>query len=203
MAVSSAGCRQAEDEVSPFRPARTWCYYALAVASVGVARVRGRDTIICVVSPREAIYWKDTVVLRAGAIVLSVVQGFNMLLAGYIIAMLLFVTDHPLISRIVFTEEELKQVGPKAVATIKDLAILMNSGGLTLSFLVLAIIWTSLIHGQQWAFWVLLIALGFTQVMMFLGDAAIGHKTLPASIVFTLANAVGLACCGWGLLARP
>lgn len=26
---------------------------------------------------------------------------------------------------------------------------------------------------------------------------------LPASIVFTLANAVELACCGWGLLARP
>jgi hypothetical protein len=140
--------------------------------------------------------------LRAGAIVLSVVQGFNMLLAGYIVAMLLFVTDHPLISRIVFTDEELKQLGSKAVATIKDLAILMNSGGVALSFLVLVIIWTSLMRGQQWAFWVLLIALGFTQIMMFVGDAVIGHKTLPASIVFALVNALGLVLCGWGLLAR-
>jgi hypothetical protein len=125
-----------------------------------------------------------------------------MLLAAYIVAMLLFVTEDPLISRIVFTEEELRQLGPKTVAVIRDLAILTNSAGVALSFLVLVVIWTSLIQRERWAFWALLATLGFTQIMMFVGDAVIGNKTLPVSIIFALVGALGLGLCGWGLLAR-
>jgi hypothetical protein len=139
--------------------------------------------------------------LRAGAIVLSLLHGFNILLAAFILVMLLFVTEHPLVSRVVFTDEELDQLGPKVVATVKDLAILMNSGAVALSFPVLVVTWTSLVRGQQWAFWALLAASAFGQVMMFVGDAAIGHKTLPASIVFTVANVVAFGLCGWGIMA--
>lgn len=59
--------------------------------------------------------------LLIGVIVITVWAGVNLLMGLVVLVNLLFVVPHPLISRIVFTEEELAQLTPKTIATIKTL----------------------------------------------------------------------------------
>jgi hypothetical protein len=41
--------------------------------------------------------------------------------------------------------------------------------------MALFIIWTNLINGQKWAFWVLLVTIGCVQMLAFIGSAEVGN----------------------------
>lgn len=138
--------------------------------------------------------------LKTGVIILSVWAGFNFLLAVFILINLLFISDHPLISRVVFSDAELAELNPKTAAAIKSLAIMLNSSIAASTCFILIVLWNSMSKGQQWAFWGLLITGGFGQIMQFVGDAAIGNKTLTASIVMTAIFVVGIVLSGIGIL---
>jgi hypothetical protein len=140
--------------------------------------------------------------LRLGVIVISAWAGIGLLMGLVVLANLLFVSPHPLISRVVFTEAELAQLSPKAIATIKSLALLLNASAVAGGILVLVIAWHGLARGEPWAWWTLAGTLAFVQAMQFVGDASIGHKTVPASIVMTSLAVLGLALAGLGL-RRP
>jgi len=137
--------------------------------------------------------------LLTGAIVISVWSGVNLLMGLVVLVNVLFVTPHPLISRIVFTEAELAQLTPKTTATIRSLAILQNASVVAGAAMVLVVVWIGLVHGEYWAWWTLLGTLTFLQAMQFAGDAAIGTKTLPASVLMTSLAVVGLVFAGLGL----
>ncbi len=137
--------------------------------------------------------------LRAGVIALTLWGGVNLLLGLFILVNLLFVTPHPLISRVVFTETELAQLTPKTIATIRSLAILLNSSAVAVALLVIVVAWIGLAHAQHWAWWSLLGILVFLQAMQFVGDAVIGNRTLPASFVMTALAVLGLVFAGFGL----
>lgn len=82
------------------------------------------------------------------------------MLAAFIVIMAALFDAHPLIARVVFTEAELSELGPKTVAIIKSLAILFNSCAAAFSLLAVLVIWTSLVSGCWWAFCGLLITMG-------------------------------------------
>ena len=137
--------------------------------------------------------------MLTGAIVISVWAGINLVMGLVVLVSVLLVTPHPLISRIVFTEAELAQLTPKTTGTIRSLAILQNASVVASAVLVLVVVWVGLAHGEYWAWWTLLGTLTFLQAMQFAGDAAIGTKTLPASVLMTLLAIVGLVFAGLGL----
>jgi hypothetical protein len=137
--------------------------------------------------------------LRLGVVAISAWAGINLLMGLVVLVNLLFVSPHPLISRVVFTEAELAQLTPKATATIRSLAILLNAGAVAGGVLVLLVAWRGLAHGESWAWWTLAGTLAFVQAMQFVGDAAIGHKTLPASVVMSGLAVLGLVLAGLGL----
>lgn len=137
--------------------------------------------------------------MLTGAIVISVWAGINLVMGLVVLVNVLFITPHPLISRIVFTEAELAQLTPKTTGTIRSLAILQNASVVASAVLVLVVVWVGLMHGEYWAWWTLLGTLTFLQAMQFAGDAAIGKKTLPASVLMTLLAIVGLVFAGLGL----
>lgn len=103
---------------------------------------------------------------------------------------------------IVFEESEISELGTKAISTINSLAILFNSCAAALSLLALFVIWSSLINGQRWAFWALLITIGFAQILGFIADAAIGNKTVPVNIVLSALYVVGIGLAGYSVFAR-
>jgi hypothetical protein len=137
--------------------------------------------------------------LLTGVIVISVWAAANLLMGLVVLVNVLFVTPHPLISRIVFTEDELAQLTPKTTATIRSLAILQNASVVAGAVLVLVVAWIGLMHGEYWAWWTLVGTLTFLQAMQFAGDAAIDTKTLPASVFMTLLAVVGLVFAALGL----
>jgi len=138
--------------------------------------------------------------LSAGAIVLSIWAGINLLVATLVLFHVLVRRRHPLIAHVVFEERELSELDAKAVATIKALAVLLNAAAVSVSLLVLFLVWMSLARGQSSAWWALLIAVGFGQIMQFVGDALVGNKTVPASVTTTILFILGMALAGFGLI---
>ena len=137
--------------------------------------------------------------LRVGVVVITVWAGINLLMGLTVLVNLFFVGPHPLISRVVFSEAELAQLDPRVVATIRSLAILLNASVVAGGILVLVIAWRGLARGEPWAWWTLAGTLAFVQAMQFTGDAAIGNRTLPASVLMSAMAVLGLLLAGLGL----
>ncbi len=140
--------------------------------------------------------------LKVGSIILTVWSSINFLLAAMILISIIFFKNNAPIMFIVFEESEIAELDVKVVSSIKSLAILFNSCAASLSLLTILVIWTSLINGQRWAFWALLITIGLVQIMGFIADSAIANKTLGASMGLTVIYLVGIAMAGYGLVKR-
>lgn len=137
--------------------------------------------------------------LKAGAIILSVWSGFNFLLASFILILIIFLKKNAPMLFIVFEEAEISKLDPRAVSATNALAISFNSTMAVFSLLVFFVIWSSLYHSQKWAFWALLVTIGFVQLLGFIADATIGHKTVPVNIVFSILYLVGIGLAGYSI----
>jgi hypothetical protein len=137
--------------------------------------------------------------LKAGSIILSIWSGFNFLLASSILAFIVFLKKNAPMLFIVFEESEITKVDPRVISAVNSLAILFNSFAAALSLLALFVIWSSLINSQKWAFWALLIVIGFVQILGFIADAAVGNKTVPANIVLSALYVVGIGLAGYAV----
>ena len=136
--------------------------------------------------------------LKIGSIILSIEAGFQFLVSVLSLLVSLFGKYAP-IMRMTFTNEELQALDAKYVATTKALAIIHNTGAVCATFLSLVIIWTDLIHGYKWAFWVLLLVGIFGHTFWFVGDSVIGNQTLKVNSILTAMFLVGICLAGYGL----
>ena len=140
--------------------------------------------------------------LRAGAIVLTVWSGFNVVLAASILTALTVFRKHAPILFIVFAEAEVPALDARFLAASRALALLFNASTAAMSALALCVIWCALAKGQPWAFWALLVCGAFVQAMGFVADAAIGTKTLAPNLVLTALFVAGIALTGFGIFLR-
>jgi len=139
--------------------------------------------------------------LKAGSIILSIETGLQFLVSVLSLMVSVFSKYAPIL-KMAFTDEELSTLDAKYVATTKALAIMHNSGAVLGTFLSLAIIWTSLINGHKWAFWVLLLAGIFGHTFWFIGDRFIGNETLKVNTALTALFLVGISLAGYGIFKR-
>lgn len=79
---------------------------------------------------------------------------------------------------------------------------IMCSGAAIGTFLFLVIIWTGLIHGHKWAFWVLLAAGIFGHTLWFVGDRFIGNQILIVNCVLTALFLIGICLAGYGIFVQ-
>jgi hypothetical protein len=140
--------------------------------------------------------------LKAGAIIGTIVCGFNLLLAALILILITIFKKNPPILYIVFGESGGANLDVKTLATIKCLAILFNACAAGMSLVSLFVIWCALIKGEHWAFWALLLSSGLTQVMAFVADSAIGTKTLIPNLVLSLLFVISTALCGYAIFRQ-
>ena len=120
--------------------------------------------------------------LRRGSTILSIWSGINFLLAALILtSVVIFKANSPLLV-MVFEEYEIASLDAKVIASLNALTILYNSCSVVLSVLVWLLIRKSLIAGQKWAFWALLITIGFVEIFAFIASAPIGNARWQVNI---------------------
>ena len=140
--------------------------------------------------------------LKRGSIVLSIWSGINFLLAALILtSVVIFNANSPLLV-MVFERSEIASLDAKVIASLNTLTILYNSCSMVLSVLVWLLIRKSLIAGQEWAFWVLLFAIGFVELMAFIASAPIGNARWQVNVLLSALYVVGIGLSGYSIFRR-
>lgn len=135
---------------------------------------------------------------KAGAIVLSIWSGVNLLLAGAIlVSMTMFGGNAPGL-RILFDEAAVRGLDPRALATVNAIAVLFNACALAFCLLMLYVTWSGVAAGVKSAFWALVVAAGALQVFGFGSDAYLGGRNLLANVLSSAVLLVGLGLSGLG-----
>jgi hypothetical protein len=140
--------------------------------------------------------------LQAGSIILSIWSGVNFLLAALILTMILLLKQNAPIVIMVFQESEISRLDRRVISALNVLAILYNSCVIAISLLTGFVIWSGLIIGQVWAFWVVLIAIGFIQVMSFIAFSAIGNQRWQVNVLLSALYVVGIGLAGYSIFSR-
>jgi hypothetical protein len=136
--------------------------------------------------------------LMAGAVLLSLWSGLNLLVAAAVTAVTLSGGEPPALS-LVFGPDAPRDLDAKALAVINAQAALANPCIVALCLLVSAITWTSLVARRRWSFWALVVALVPLQAFGFASDAFLGHKNLIANVASSALLFAGLALSGYAL----
>jgi hypothetical protein len=137
--------------------------------------------------------------LRAGAILLSLWTGFNLVLALAILFLLLVRGQNAPCLLILYGNTQPVGLDLRALATINALAVLLNACAAAICALSLSVIWLALVRRAVWAFWSLSASLLFLQVAGFASDRFLGDKDLPANVASSLLLLVGVCFTAIGM----
>lgn len=138
--------------------------------------------------------------LKRGSIVLSIWCVINFILAFIILCYVIFLKENsPILQVASFSEAEIANLGAKTIASLNTLTILYNSCSLALSVLVWSLVRKELRAGQKSAFWMLLLVIGFIEVMAFFASSYIGHGRWQVNVVQSVLCVVGIGLSGYSL----
>ena len=102
----------------------------------------------------------------------------------------------------VFEKPEIAGLDTKVISALNSLTINYNSCDVALSVLALFIIWSGLINGKRWAFWALLITIGFVEIFAFLASAEVGNARWQVNVVQSVLYIVGIGLSGYSIFKR-
>ena len=140
--------------------------------------------------------------LKRGSIVLSIWSGINFLFAALILtSVVIFKANSPILV-MVFEKSEIARLDAKVISAFNCLTILYNSCDVALSVLALFIIWSGLVNGKRWAFWALLITIGFVEILAFVASAPIGNARWQVNVVQSVLYVVGIGLSGYSIFKR-
>ena len=140
--------------------------------------------------------------LKAGSRFLYIWSGLNCIIAAAILtSVVIFNANSPILA-LVFEKSEIASLDAKVIESLNALTILYNSCSVVLSVLVWFIIRKCLIAGQKWAFWVLLFAIGFVEVMAFVASAPIGNARWQLYVFLSVLYVVGIGLAGYSIFKR-
>ena len=140
--------------------------------------------------------------LKRGSKVLSIWSGINIFLASLILTIVVFLNGNSPILAMVFEKSEIARLDAKVISALNSLTILYNSCDVALSVLALCIIWSGLINGKKWAFWALLITIGFVEILAFVASAPIGNVRWQVNVVQSVLYVVGIGLSGYSIFKR-
>ena len=103
----------------------------------------------------------------------------------------------------VFEKSEIAGLDAKVISALNCLTILYNSCAVALSVLALFIIWSGLINGKRWAFWALLITIGFVEILAFIASSAVGNVRWQVNVVQSVLYVVGIGLSGYSIFKSP
>ena len=107
--------------------------------------------------------------------------------------------DSPILQVASFSEVEIASLSAKTIASLNAFTILYNSCSLVISVLTWPLIRKNLLAGQKSAFWMLLFAIGFVEVMAFFASSYIGHGRWQVNVLQSILYIVGIGLSGYSL----
>jgi len=138
--------------------------------------------------------------LKRGSIVLSIWCGINIFLASIILTIVVFLNGNsPILQVASFSEAEIASLSAKVIASLNALTILYNSYAVAFSVLAWFVIRLCLSKGQKWAFWLLLITVGFVEILAFIASAPLGNARWQVNIPLSALYIVGIGLSGYSL----
>jgi len=137
--------------------------------------------------------------LKAGSRFLSLWSGLNFLISSLILTIVVFHYGNSPLLVMVFEKSEIARLDAKVISALNCLTILYNSYAIALSVLVWFVIRICLSKGQKWAFWVLLITIGFVEIFAFIASAPIGNVRWQVNVVLSALYVVGIGLSGYSL----
>ena len=141
--------------------------------------------------------------LRAGAILLSLWTGFNLVLALGILFMLLVLGENAPALLILYGDLQAEGMDPRALATINALAVMFNACAASICALSLVMIWFAVVRKAVWAFWSLAGCLAFLQAAGFASDTFLGNKDFLGNTVSSSILLCGIFAVGIGIFHVP
>jgi len=137
--------------------------------------------------------------LKAGLRFLSLWSSLNFLISTLILTIVVFhIGNSPLLG-MVFEKSEIARLDARVISALNCLTILYNSYAIALSVLVWFVIRLCLGKGQKWAFWALLITIGFVEILAFVASAPLGNARWQVNIILSALYVVGIGLSGYSL----
>jgi hypothetical protein len=137
--------------------------------------------------------------LKAGSRFLSLWSGLNFLISSLILTIVVFHYGNSPLLVMVFEKSEIARLDAKVISALNCLTILYNSYAIALSVLVWFVIRICLSKGQKWAFWALLITIGFVEIFAFIASAPIGNVRWQVNVILSALYVVGIGLSGYSL----
>jgi len=137
--------------------------------------------------------------LKAGSRFLSLWSGLNFLISSLILTIVVFHYGNSPLLVMVFEKSEIDRLDAKVISALNCLTILYNSYAIALSVLVWFVIRIGLSKGQKWAFWALLITIGFVEIFAFIASAPLGNVRWQVNIILSALYVVGIGLSGYSL----
>jgi hypothetical protein len=137
--------------------------------------------------------------LKAGSRFLSLWSGLNFLLSSLILTIVVLHFGNSPLLVMVFEKSEIARLDARVISALNCLTILYNSYAIALSVLVWFVIRLCLSKGQKWAFWALLITIGFVEILAFVASAPIGNARWQVNVVLSALYVVGISLSGYSL----
>lgn len=137
--------------------------------------------------------------LKAGSRFLSLWSGLNFLISSLILTIVVFHYGNSPLLVMVFEKSEIARLDAKVISALNCLTILYNSYAIALSVLVWFVIRICLSKGQKWAFWALLITIGFVEIFAFIASAPLGNVRWQVNIILSALYVVGIGLSGYSL----
>jgi len=113
--------------------------------------------------------------LKAGSRCLYSWSGLNFLLSSLILIIVVFRFGNSPLLAMVFEESAIARLDAGVILALNCLTILYNSYAIALSVMVWLVVRFCLSKGQKWAFWALLVTIGFVEVFAFIASAPLGN----------------------------
>ena len=140
--------------------------------------------------------------LKAGSRFLYIWSGLNFFLSSLMLTIVVFhIGDSPLLA-MVFGKTEIAGLDARVILALNCLTILYNSYAVAFSVMAWFVIRFCLSKGQKWAFWVLLITIGFVEIFAFVASAPIGNARWQVNVILGALYVVGIGLSGWSLFKR-
>jgi hypothetical protein len=137
--------------------------------------------------------------LKAGSRFLSLWSGLNFLISSLILTIVVFHYGNSPLLVMVFEKSEIASLDAKVISALNCLTILYNSYAIALSVLVWFVIRIGLSKGQKWAFWALLITIGFVEILAFIASEPLGNARWQVNIILSALYIMGIGLSGYSL----
>ena len=141
--------------------------------------------------------------LKKGSTVLSIWCGINFILAFIILCYVIVLKQNsPILQVASFSDAEIAGLSAKTIAALNCFTILYNSCSLMVSALTWPLIRKNLAAGQKSAFWMLMVVIGFIEVMAFFASSYIGHGRWQVNVLQSVLYVLGIGLSGYSIFKR-